>query len=156
MEEVKIYIIQVMRKKKETKKIIDNLVNYALNSKMKGLQRKAREGTENYSFSRYRIIDEKELKNMKDAKEVGVAGTKKLEGILIQGTIDGDGVVYYSKNKNNKIIKNLLDRTKKRAEKEAKYVPERPEMTPTSTYDRWYKRNKSNFESWFGKERLEK
>lgn len=66
---------------------------------------------------------------------------------LIDGVIDGKHVYYAAESDNPTIIKIKEKREKQREKANTKNLPD--EKNTTTTYDRWYKRNKRNMYEWY-------
>lgn len=126
-------------------KIKQDFVDAGLNSKFKGVQRNAREGTGAYSF--------------KDATPVSSSEALKMSGMqfierngktLVHGTTDNKKV-FYANNSDSKEIKALRQENERRKQKQVEDMKHRPDnINTTSTYDRWKKNHDKNFEAWFG------
>lgn len=131
---------------KKSIRIKNKMIEKGLNSKLKGVQRQAREGTGNYSYKDAKAISGTQAKKMTVYKV-----HESAEGILFEGTL-GDKKVFYASDNSDPTVKAL--KAKMEASKRAQIADtkeqERPEVRTTSTYDRWKKRHDANFRAWFG------
>lgn len=120
------------------------MIDSGLNSKLKGVQRNAQNGTGAYSF--------------KDAKAVGSAEALKMDvyqvheqngNTLFEGLLHGRKVFYANKESDRTVqkIKSTLTKQKEQQLRDSQNRPEN--QTITSTYDRWKKNHDKNFASWF-------
>lgn len=125
--------------------IKNEFMRHGLTSRLKGVKRDAEAGTGNYSFKDAIAVDSKEAGNMNDIKFFERDGKTLAHGFI------GERHVFYAANSSDNTIKTLKENV---SNKRDTHVVERPEITPTSTYDRWKKRNDKRLEAWFGKERL--
>lgn len=120
------------------------MIDRGLNSKLKGVQRNAQNGTGAYSF--------------KDAKAIGSAEAQKMDvyqvheqngNTLFEGLIHGRKVFYANKESDRTVLK-IKSTLIKQKEQQLRDSQNRPEnQTVTSTYDRWKKNHDKNFASWF-------
>ena len=117
-------------------------IEKGMNSKFKGVRRDAKEGRGNYYY--------------KDSKSVGSRDAQKMNSLivnekdgntLITGILNGKGVFYANKS-NDKTIIRLKNKIKKQRDSNRE-LKGNTEIRTTSTYDRWYKNNRRNFESYF-------
>ena len=120
------------------------MLEAAMNSKFKGVQRDAREGTGIFSF--------------KEAKAVGKVAASKIEvyqtyekngKTLIDGILNEKHVFYAGKNTDPTIIKikNRMADEHKRKVEESKVT--KPEIRTTTTYERWKKKHDKDFDAWY-------
>lgn len=124
-------------------KIKNEMLKSGLNSKFKGVQRDAKAGAGNFSY--------------KDAKAIDGASALKMEvfrvhekngNTLIEGLLNGKHVFYANTN-SDKVIQSIQNNIAREKERQVNSSRERPEIRTTSTYDRWKKKHKNNFDSWF-------
>lgn len=127
-------------------KIKQEILDKALNSRFKGVQRDAREGKGVYGFKDAKAVSSSDALKMKVDKVLERDGNT-----LIEGFHKGKHVFYAGKDSDGTIkkIKN------KQAERKAAHAKEqnainRPEIRTTTTYDGWRKQNAKNFDAWFG------
>jgi hypothetical protein len=116
------------------------ILKRALNSRLKGVQRDAKNGTGNYSFKNAKAVGASEALKMTSKKFMD----DKKGNTLAHGLIGGKHVYYASKS-TSKTIKALKQKAKGKVEN-----PGKREINTTSTYDRWKKRHDANFAAWFG------
>ena len=125
--------------------IKNEIINNAMNSKLKGVARDAREGTGNYSFKDAKAVNEKTAMNMQNVKFMEKGGNT-----VAHGLINGEKVFIADKTDSN-IIKDLHKSYDDRMQKLYKESQtERPEIKGTTTYDKWKKNHDKNFAAWFG------
>lgn len=125
-------------------RIKSEMLAVGLNSKFKGVQRNAKNGTGAYSY--------------KDAKAVGSAEALKMDvfgvhekngNTLFEGVIRGKKVFYANKDSDSTVQK-IKDTLAKHKEQQIRDAQNRPEnQTITSTYDRWKKNHDKNYAAWF-------
>lgn len=120
-----------------------------MNSRFKGIQRDAKNGTGNYNFKNASPVNASDAMKMTEMRFMERNGNT-----LVHGLIENKHVFIADKS-DSKIIKALEQREKK-LKSSNKHEITRPEIRTTSTYDRWKKRNDSNFAAWFGTDRIEK
>lgn len=125
-------------------KMKDTFIQKGLNSNLKGVRRQAKEGTGNYTFK-----DAIPVNANKALQMVSIHFRENAGNTLVYGLID-DRKVFFAASSNNPTIKELQERSEN-LKKGNLSGEQRPEIRTTTTYDRWRKRNKSNFDAWFGK-----
>ena len=129
--------------------IKNEFINQGLNSKFAAIRKKAEEGTDNYSYKTAQAVSADVAEGLTNNVKVHEKNGKTLvEGI----TADGKHV-YYANASNSPEIKRILIKKAERAEKAAKLANERADQDltgkTTTTYDRWYKRNRKKFDDWY-------
>ena len=152
MAEAKLKSLQSKERKcggagvRRSESIKNMMLDEAKNSKFAGVRRDAENGTGNYSFAKSKAVGENKLEEIKFSKIIEKNGYT-----LIDGVIGGKSVFYANKSDAPEIIsfKKGIEAKKKKQAEDIKRT-ERPEIRTTSTYDKWWKRNKSNFDAWFG------
>ena len=129
----------------DSERIKNQIVNSA--SQLPGIQRKIRNGEGNWSWIKDRAISESEAQNMKVEKVI-----EKGDYSVISGTVGTDSVFFAAKNSNPTVTKAKEIMSQRKAKViEAIQNPNFITNTTsnTSTYDRWYKNNRKNFENWY-------
>lgn len=133
---------------KRSEEIKNEVIEKAMQSKIKGIARDAKAGTGNYTFKNSSAIDKKDIDNIKEPREL-----KKGDNVIIYGEINNKNVFFAGKSNDAEIIayqKKKQEKARKHAEEERKNAENRPEIRTTSTYDRWKKQHDRNFAAWFG------
>lgn len=122
------------------------MLEKAMSSKFKGVVRDAKAGTGNYGFKNAKAVSASVAKKMTSMKE-----HKKGDDVLIEGFVNNKHSFFAAKegNKTIKSLRGKIAETKSKRAEESKI--NRPEIKTTSTYDRWQKNNRKNFDAWFGK-----
>ena len=135
---------------RRSESIKNMMLDAAKNSKFAGVRRDATNGTGNYSFAKSKAVGKSKLEEIKSSKIIEKNGYT-----LIDGAINGKSVFYANKSDAPEIVsfKKGVEAKKKKQAEDMKRT-ERPEIRTTSTYDRWRKRHQSNFEAWFGRDRV--
>lgn len=123
--------------------IYNQFLEQGLNSKIKGIQEKAANGTGNYSFKNASPVTYDEALNMQKSS---MNSLTRGENTLVDGILPNGQHVYYAGKTSTSQIQTLLERRKSKTDTTAK-VPD--DKRTTTTYDRWRKQNQRNFESWF-------
>lgn len=124
--------------------IKDTFIQHGLDSNLKGVRRQAEEGTGNYAFKDANPVSESEALQMTSTR------FKEFENnVLVWGLI-GDKKVFFAASSDNSVIKRLQEKSE-HLKKNNLSGEQRPEIRTTTTYEKWRKRNKSNFDAWFGK-----
>jgi hypothetical protein len=134
---------------KRSESIKNEIIENAMNSRLKGVARDAKEGKGNYSFKNSKTVDKKDVNKIQDARDI-----TRGENVVIYGTKNNKNVYYAGKKSDPEIksyFKKKEQRSKEVAERERKAGSERPEIRTTTTYDRWRKQNERKFAAWFGK-----
>lgn len=121
--------------------IRDEFIQAGLQSRLKGVQRDAREGTGNYQYKDAKAVDKAEALTMKS-----IAVVEKGDKTLVHGLIGGEKVFYASES-SDPTIKKLKQRQKDLSKGNLQKTDIK--ITPTSTYNSWKKKNDKNFEAWF-------
>lgn len=111
------------------------------NSRLKGVQRDAKNETGNYSFKNAKAVGSSEALKM-----TGIRFMNDKKGNTLAHGIIGGKHVYYASKTTNKTIKALKQKAKGKVEKKGN-----TEIKTTSTYDKWKKKHDANFAAWFGK-----
>ena len=124
-------------------KIYNQFLEQGLNSKIKGIQEKAENGTGNYSFKNASPVAYDEALNMQKSSMNTIT---RGENTLVDGILPNGQHVYFAGKTSTPQIQTLLERRKSKTDTTAK-VPD--DKRTTTTYDRWRKQNQRNFESWF-------
>lgn len=122
------------------------MLEKAMSSRFAGVRRDAKAGTGNYGFKNAQAVSGNVALKMSSMREHAKDGN-----VLVEGQVNGKHVFYAAKE-GDKTINSLREKisdTKAKRVEESKI--KRPEITPTSTYDRWRKNNQRNFDAWFGK-----
>lgn len=130
--------------KAKSTQIKNQFLESAMNSKLKGVQRDAKNGTGNYSFKDASPVNISDAMKMTEMRFMEKNGNTLVHGLI------GNKHVFIADKSDSKIIKDL-EKKKKNASHSNKAEITRPEIRTTSTYDRWRSRNKKNFDAWFGK-----
>ena len=118
-----------------------------LNSRFKGIARDAKNGTGNYAFKNAKAVNIKTALKMTSMRLVEHDGKSLIHGLI------GNKHVFFADNSNSKSITALKQRMKAlKSGNNSK--ADNINITPTSTYDRWHKRNTDNFSAWFGRNRI--
>lgn len=127
-------------------KIRERMLKKALGSKFAGVRRDAKAGTGNYGFKNAKAVNPNTAKKMTSLKE-----HKKGDDVLIEGFVNNKHVFYAAKEGDKTIssLRGKMAASKSKRLEESKI--NRPEINTTSTYDRWQKNNRKNFDAWFGK-----
>lgn len=123
--------------------IYNQFLEQGLNSKIKGIQEKATNGTGNYSFKSASPVTYDEALNMQKST---MNSLTRGENTLVDGILPNGNHVYFAGKTSSPQIQTLLERRKSKTDTTAK-VPD--DKRTTTTYDRWRKQNQRNFESWF-------
>ena len=120
------------------------MLDSGLNSKFKGVQRNAQNGTGAYSY--------------KDAKAVGSVEALKMDVVrvhekngntLFEGLIHGEKV-FYANRDSDSTVKEMKRALASRNQQQIRDSKNRTEnLTITSTYDRWKKKHDKNFAAWY-------
>ena len=130
-----------------TKSIKEEFLEFGLNSKMKGIQRDAREGKGFYSWKAAKPISEKQLKKMEQPKLYERNGKT-----LVFGRIGQKDVVYGNKTDSKQIqgVKKQIESSRAKAREVAK-APRPENRTETATYEKWLKRKRQEgLDRYFG------
>lgn len=125
-------------------RIKKEMLESGLNSKFKGVQRDAKNGTGAYSYKDAKAVGSTE------ALKMDVFGVHEKNGnTLFEGLINGKQVFYANKDSDSTVqkIKSILSNKKDQQIRDSKNRPE--SQTITSTYDRWKKNHDKNFAAWF-------
>ena len=130
--------------KAKSTQIKNQFLESAMNSRLKGVQRDAKNGTGNYSFKDAKPVNAKDAMKMTEMRFMEKNGNTLVHGLI------GNKHVFIADKSDSKIIEDLKKKKEKVSHSNKAEVT-RPEIRTTSTYDRWRKRNKSNFDAWFGK-----
>lgn len=124
-------------------KIKREWLSAGLNSKFKGINRDAQNGTGTFTYKDAKAV------SSSDAAKMDVLRIQEKNGnTLIEG-LKGNQLVFYANKTSDKTIQNIIEREKKKKAKLESKVS--TEIRTTSTYDRWKKRHDANFAAWFGK-----
>lgn len=122
------------------------MLEKAMGSKFKGVVRDAKAGKGNYGFKNAKAVDARTALKMTSTREHTKDGN-----VLIEGSINGKHV-FFAEKEGGKTVETLREKDRVLKEKRAEESKiKRPEITPTSTYNRWRANNKRNFDAWFGK-----
>ena len=131
----------------ESERIKDAFLKKGLESKIKGIREKAENGTGNYSFKNAEPIA---FKGMLDIGKNTTVHTRG-ENTLVEGYTDSGKHVYYAGKTESDEIKALLEARKNRVDTTPNITDK---LTTTTTYERWYQRNKRNMYEWhFGEKK---
>lgn len=128
-------------------KIKDQFIQSGLNSNIAGIRKKAAEGTGNYSYKDAKAVSYEDAKKM-----IAMQVHEKGENTLIDGVAANGKHVFYANKTDTPQIKALKEKADKQGSSERS--TQRQDLTgkTTTTYDRWRKRNKNNFDAyWNGK-----
>ena len=126
----------------QSKTIYNSMLQQGLNSNIKGIRTKAENGTGNYSFKGATPVTyEKALKMGRTANVV-----TRGENTLVSGYLPNGKHVYFAAKTNSQQIQTLMEQRRSKTDTTAN-VPDR--ANTTTTYDRWYKQNRRNFENYY-------
>lgn len=129
-------------------KIREEILNAAMNSPLKGIQRKAREGTGVYSFKHATPVSESEALKM---DSMGMSFYEHNGKTLVDGILNNE-IVFFADKSDSKGIKALRQKAAEFKQKQLELIRQRPDpdkIQTTSTYDRWKKNHDRNFANWF-------
>lgn len=131
----------------ESNVIKNQILEKGLSSKFAGVRRQAEEGTGRFSFKNSTAVSSQDALKMDVGKIYEEGGNTLIDGVL------NNKNVFYAAKSSDSTVKAIKERQSKSKTKQAEDLKrmERPEIRTTSTYDRWKKKNKANFDAWFGK-----
>lgn len=122
--------------------IYNQFLEQGLNSKIKGIQQKAANGTGNYSFKSASPVTYDQALTMGHTAEVLTRG----ENTLVAGYTPDGKHVYFAGKTNSQQIQTLIENRKSKVDTS----PNLPDnIKTTTTYDRWVKRNRQNFDAYY-------
>ena len=127
----------------QSRTIYNSMLSQGLNSNIKGIRTKAEEGTGNYSFKGADAVSFNQASNMISAT---MKALTRGENTLIDGELPNGKHVYFAGKTESPQIQALLEKRKSKADTTSN-APDNKRTT--STYDRWLKRNRRNFDSWY-------
>lgn len=127
----------------QSQEIYNQFLQAGLNSNIKGIRAKAEQGIGNYSFKGASAVSFNEANNMiKTSTQVLTRG----ENTLIDGVLPNGKHVYFAGKTESPQIQTLLEKRKSKTDTTPNVHGNKG---TTTTYDRWLKRNRKNFESWY-------
>lgn len=126
----------------ESQEIYNQFLQAGLNSNIKGIRAKAEQGTGNYSFKDAQAVSFDEANIMKN---VTMKAVTRGENTIIDGELPNGKHVYFAGKTESPQIQALLEKRKSKTDTTAN-VPDNKRTT--TTYDRWLKRNRKNFDNW--------
>lgn len=127
----------------QSQKIYNQFLQAGLNSNIKGIRAKAEEGIGNYSFKGASAVSFDEATTMINTT---MQSLTRGENTLIDGELPNGKHVYFAGKTESSQIQALMNKRKSKVDT----TPSRNSVTgTTTTYDRWLKRNRRNFESWY-------
>lgn len=121
-------------------RIKKEMLDRGLNSKLKGVQRNAQNGTGAFTYKDSKAVGSAEALKMKVFRVHESKGNTLFEGLI------GDKEVFYANKDSDSTvrkIKRILSDEKEQQIRESKHRPE--EIRTTSTYDRWKKKRDKDF-----------
>lgn len=127
----------------QSKNIYNSMLQQGLNSNIKGIRTKAEQGTGNYSFKDAKAVSFDEASTMRSAT---MKALTRGENTLIDGELPNGKHVYFAGKTESPQIQALLEKRKSKTDTTSN-VPDNKRTT--STYDRWLKQNRRNFDSWY-------
>ena len=126
----------------QSKNIYNSMLQQGLNSNIKGIRTKAENGTGNYSFKDATPVTyEEALKIGKTSKTI-----TRGENTLVEGYLPNGKQVYFAGKTESSQIQTLLERRKSKTDTTPN-LPDR--INTTTTYDRWLKKNRKDFDNWY-------
>lgn len=126
----------------QSKNIYNSMLQQGLNSNIKGIRTKAENGTGNYSFKDATPVTyEEALKIGKTSKTI-----TRGENTLVEGYLPNGKHVYFAGKTESSQIQTLLERRKSKTDTTPN-LPDR--INTTTTYDRWLKKNRKDFDNWY-------
>lgn len=126
----------------QSAQIYNQFLEQGLNSKIKGIRKKAIEGTGNYSFKNASPVAYDEALTMGSTTQVFTRG----ENTLVAGYTPDGKYAYFAGKTNSQQIQTLIEKRKSKVDTS----PNLPDnMRTTTTYDRWRKRNMKNFDAYY-------
>lgn len=123
--------------------IYNQFLEHGLNSKIKGIQEKAANGTGNYSFKDASPVTYDEALNMQKSS---MNSLTRGENTLVDGILPNGNHVYFAGKTESPQIQVLLEKRKSKSDTTSN-VPD--DRRTTTTYDRWQKSNRRKFDDWF-------
>lgn len=127
----------------QSQEIYNQFLQAGLNSNIKGIRAKAEQGTGNYSFKDAQAVSFDEANTMKN---VTMKAVTRGENTLIDGELPNGKHVYFAGKTESPQIQALLEKRKSKTDTTAN-VPDNKRTT--TTYDKWLKQNRKNFDSWY-------
>ena len=130
-------------------RIRGEVIETAMSSRMKGLARQAREGAGSFAFKNAKAVSAKQIESLP-----GWTTYERGGNTVISSTKNGR-TVFYANRSDSPEIQRLKRIQADRAKREEERIQEDQRKTAslqgarTSTFDRWEKRNRSKFDSWF-------
>ena len=125
-----------------SKEVYKEILSKGLNSKIPGIRTKAENGTGNYSFKDATPVTYEDALKMGRTANVVTRG----ENTLVSGYLPNGKHVYFAAKTDSQQIQTLMEQRRSKIDTTAN-VPDR--ANTTTTYDRWYKQNRRNFENYY-------
>ena len=126
-------------------KIKNEMLQAGLNSKFKGVQRDAQNGTGVYTFKDAQAVSSNEALKMNILSIYDKNGNTLVEGL------SGNKHVFYASSSSDATITKLKQKQSNAKSKQVADMKSqvRPDITTTTTYNRWKKQHDKNFKAWF-------
>lgn len=125
------------------REIYNEFLQQGLNSNIKGIRTKAEQGTGNYNFKGASAVSFDEATTMKNTT---MKSLTRGENTLVDGELPNGKHVYFAGKTESSQIQTLLEKKKSKTDTTSN-IPDNKRTT--TTYDRWQKRNRRNFDSWY-------
>ncbi|MBP1562056.1 MAG: hypothetical protein J6C96_12555 [Oscillospiraceae bacterium] len=129
--------------------IKNDMLNQGLNSNIKGIRKKAEEGTGNYAFKNAKAVTAETAEQMVYNSRVH----EKNGNTLIEGYLDDGTHAFYANSSSSPEIKRLIDTRERMLKANQDTTLRQRDLTgkTTTTYDRWRKNNLRKFDNyWYG------